>query len=49
MNIYTIVRKKPNTVVSNHFHSFKIVLFPSAKSRDFDGLTHKIFFSNFII
>ena len=47
MNIYTIVRKKTNTVVSNHFHSFKIVLFPSARSRDFNELTHKIFFFKF--
>jgi hypothetical protein len=28
----------PNTVVSNHFHSVKILLFSSARSRDFDGL-----------
>ena len=27
-----------NTVVSNHFHSVKISLFSSARSRDFDGL-----------
>ena len=27
-----------NTVVSNHFHSFKILLFSSARSRHFDGL-----------
>ena len=27
-----------NTVVSNHFHSVKILLFSSARSRDFDGL-----------
>jgi hypothetical protein len=27
-----------NTVVSNHFHSVKILLFSSAKPRDFDGL-----------
>jgi hypothetical protein len=27
-----------NTVVSNHFHSVKIVFFSSARSRDFDGL-----------
>jgi hypothetical protein len=26
-----------NTVVSNHFHSVKILLFSSARSRDFDG------------
>ena len=26
-----------NTVVSNHFHSIKILLFSSARSRDFDG------------
>ena len=28
---------KSNTVVSNHFHSIKILLFSSARSRDFDG------------
>jgi hypothetical protein len=27
-----------NTVVSNHFHSVKILLFSSARSRDFDGI-----------
>ena len=27
-----------NTVVSNHFHSVKILLFSSGRSRDFDGL-----------
>jgi hypothetical protein len=27
-----------NTVVSNHFHSVKILLFSSARSRDFDGM-----------
>ena len=27
-----------NTVVSNHFHSVKILFFSSARSRDFDGL-----------
>ena len=26
-----------NTVVSNHFHSVTILLFSSARSRDFDG------------
>ena len=26
-----------NTVVSNHFHSVNILLFSSARSRDFDG------------
>ena len=26
-----------NTVVSNHFHSVKILLFSSTRSRDFDG------------
>ena len=26
-----------NMVVSNHFHSVKILLFSSARSRDFDG------------
>ena len=25
-------------IVSNHFHSVKILLFSSARSRDFDGL-----------
>jgi hypothetical protein len=29
---------KSNTVVSNHFHSVKILLFSSARSRDFDGM-----------
>ena len=29
---------KGNTVVLNHFHSVKILLFSSARSRDFDGL-----------
>jgi hypothetical protein len=28
----------PKTVVSNHFHSVKILLFSSARSRDFDEL-----------
>ena len=28
---------KTNTVVSNHFHSVKLLLFSSARSRDFDG------------
>ena len=28
----------PNRVVSNHFYSVKILLFSSARSRDFDGL-----------
>ena len=32
------VRYIVNTVVSNHFHSVKILLFSSARSRDFDGL-----------
>ena len=27
-----------NTVVSNHFHSVKILLFSSARSHDFDGM-----------
>ena len=27
-----------NTVVLNHFHSVKILLFSSARSRDFDGM-----------
>ena len=31
--------KKMNTVVSNQFHSVKILLFSSARSRDFDGTT----------
>ena len=30
--------RNANTVVSNHFHSVKILLFSSARSRDFDGL-----------
>ena len=29
---------KCNTVVSNHFHSVKILLFSCARSRDFDGM-----------
>ena len=29
---------KCNTVASNHFHSVKILLFSSARSRDFDGM-----------
>jgi hypothetical protein len=29
---------KINTVVSNHFYSIKILLFSSARSRDFDGM-----------
>jgi hypothetical protein len=29
-----------NTIVSNHFHSVKILLFLSARSRDFDGVPH---------
>lgn len=33
-----IVLSVLNTVVSNHFHSVKILLFSSARSRDFDGL-----------
>ena len=28
----------PNTVVSNHFHSVKSLLFSSARSHDFDGM-----------
>ena len=42
---YTILRTirrtlsyDSNTVVSNHFHSVKILLFSSARSRDFDGM-----------
>ena len=31
-------RYKFITVVSNHFYSVKILLFSSARSRDFDGL-----------
>jgi hypothetical protein len=27
-----------NTVVSNHFHSVKMLLLSSARSRDFDGM-----------
>ena len=29
---------KNNTVVSNQFHSAKILLFSSTRSRDFDGI-----------
>ena len=32
------LKKVYNTVVSNHFHSVKILLFSPARSRDFDGL-----------
>jgi hypothetical protein len=35
--ITTMMAPSPNTVVSNHFHSVKILLFSSARSRDFDG------------
>jgi len=28
----------PNMVVSNHFHSIKILLFSSARPHDFDGM-----------
>ena len=34
-----------NTIVSNHFHSVKILLFSSARSRDFDGMYSTIFAS----
>ena len=33
-----------NTVVPNHFHSVKILLFSSARSRDFDGYTSTVDF-----
>ena len=33
----TVVSNHVNTVVSNHFHSVTILLFSSARSRDFDG------------
>jgi hypothetical protein len=33
-----ITVSRTNTVVSNHFHSVKILLFSSARSRDFDGM-----------
>jgi hypothetical protein len=33
-----VISYRNNTVVSNHFHSVKILLFSSARSRDFDGL-----------
>jgi hypothetical protein len=36
--IILITLSNCNTVVSNHFQSVKIVLFSSARSRDFDGL-----------
>ena len=31
-------QNKINTIVSIHFHSVKILLFSSARSRDFDGM-----------
>ena len=34
----TTTTTKNNTVVSNQFHSAKILLFSSARSRDFDGI-----------
>ena len=37
-NLQMCVIAQVNTVVSNHFHSVKIWLFSSARSRDFDGL-----------
>jgi hypothetical protein len=41
-----------NTVVSNHFHSVKILLFSSARSRDFDGTPpikfHQFLFGEFL-
>ena len=36
--IKQVWRSDFNTVVSNHFHSVKILLFSSARSRDFDGM-----------
>ena len=37
---YTIgaLRMEVNTFFSNHFHSVKFFLFPSARSRDFNGM-----------
>ena len=35
---FFLCRRIHNTVVSNHFHSVKILLFSSARSRDFDGM-----------
>jgi hypothetical protein len=37
-NMLDLSWREDNTVVSNHFHSVKILLFSSARSRDFDGL-----------
>ena len=36
-NTTCVLAISDNTVVSNHFHSVKILLFSSARSRDFDG------------
>ena len=36
--LLVFIFRSSNTVVSNHFHSIKILLFSSARSRDFDGL-----------
>jgi hypothetical protein len=35
---WKVIMSLHNTVVSNPFHSVKILLFSSARSRDFDGL-----------
>ena len=35
--VILILENCSNTVVSNRFHSVKILLFSSARSRDFDG------------
>ena len=35
---YVLYDGKKKYGVSNHFHSVKILLFSSARSRDFDGL-----------
>ena len=37
LDLYLQLYKADNTVVSNHFHSVQILLFSSARSRDFDG------------
>jgi hypothetical protein len=36
-NTTCVLAISDNMVVSNHFHSVKILLFSSARSRDFDG------------
>ena len=38
LSLLSLEKKFNNTVVSNHFHSVKILLFSYARSRDFDGM-----------